>query len=166
MPQNTRPFWEKFKGHYWEITKRVLFEFGGPAALALIWMWHEWPAAPSSSQHAKDFGAAFFFLSWLWGQLLRVSYQKTQAKTLGAVRDDIGNVRGEIGEVKGIFVQMRNWLNTLQANTTNQPLIEQMATMLSTANTKIDSANTTLANTEHYTMQLETGFYKVTPGSV
>jgi hypothetical protein len=121
------------------LVKRLGFEFLGPAVIAVLWMVFNWESSGVATAHIKDFGAAFFFVSWLWGQLLRVAYQQNQIRTLDAVSKDTT-------EVKGILEGMMPILSGLS----DHNAVLNLSSMINAANTKIDNANNTLQSARNY----------------
>jgi hypothetical protein len=82
-----------------------------------------------------NFGGAFFFISWLMGQFVRISRQQATQDTLGTLADDLKGVASAV-----------NAINTLLAREpTLQPIAKEISDLTSTANTQLAQANSTVS---------------------
>jgi hypothetical protein len=137
---------KEFQLSYWKDAKtwdRVIIEFGWPFLAAIVWAGINWTSSTGILAHLKDYGSAFFFLSWTWGQLLRIKYQDKQiSATAGA--------RADAKDVKEIMLNMQRVLVDVTKTPENEKVVTALSDMLATANNKIDSVSTNLEEAEQY----------------
>jgi hypothetical protein len=73
--------WQSLKPRIRRTARRALREFSAPCVLALVWAYWVTPVSAASLYwplFLASFGSAFFFLSWLFGQMIRVDRQLHQ----------------------------------------------------------------------------------------
>lgn len=139
--------------------KRVLLEFGLPAGLALIWAIYATPSNSLFSSYLAQFGAAFLIVGWIWSQLLRIWYQTNQSQLLKAIGENLESAITTIGRIENAFEKIRQ-----HASPDQKAEVENLATLIDTANNQIATANTAFqATSNSYVLQSEPGKYKLFP---
>jgi hypothetical protein len=131
------------KSKIFAVLMRVLIEFGIPSLIALCWTILELGFHGEISAYVKNFSVAFFIASWVWGQLLRIIYQQTQAER-------ITGIGGQLRDMKQTMSELRNTVLSIRANSTIelQPTIDTLTGLISMANSQVESANNAIESVE------------------
>jgi hypothetical protein len=119
----------------WRVLKRFVWEFWLSFVLAAAWaMVTAWPFQGDWLRGSiANFGVAFFLVSWVMGQFVRISRQQATEDTLGTLVGDLKGVASTVNAVK-------NRVDTLAAG---NPALQPIAKEISSANTQLAQANST-----------------------
>jgi hypothetical protein len=122
----------------WRVVRRFFWEFGPSFAVAICWaIISAWPFQGDWLRgFVANLGGAFFFVSWMMGQFVRIGRQQATEDTLGTLVGTLTGVAEKLDSVK-------NRVDAFGSDPALQSLAKEISDLTSSANTQLAQANST-----------------------